>query len=72
MPPMHDMDPNELCKLWRHDQRRIAYCPNPMCPGRPLEVVDGMADLAEAPDVTDELEQVPDSLAPAEPRKQGH
>jgi len=70
MPAMNQSELDQLCIQWRHEQRRPAHCANPMCPGRPLEVEDGTAELAEAPDVTDELQQVPDSLAPAKPREQ--
>jgi len=66
---MNQSDLDAMCEQWRHEERRPAHCANPNCPGRPLDVEDGTADLAEAPDVTDELQQVPDSQAPATPRE---
>lgn len=48
-PPPSD----DLCLRWRHDVRHPVFCANPTCPGRPARQ---LVDLAEIPDVTDELE----------------
>ena len=51
---------DEQCVRWNHVQRKVEFCPNPRCPGR---FPDKWVDLDEVPDVTDELERMPEGSA---------
>jgi hypothetical protein len=59
-------DLDAICRAYRHAERRIRYCANPLCPGIVASpeskgddvglLPEELPDLDEVPDVTDEME----------------
>ena len=45
------------CEHWKHGDRKVVWCANPLCPGKSARELVALDDV---PDVTDELAREPD------------